>query len=238
MTMSPAWSRCVFWLAFGLLNKGELARGGGWVDRAQRLLDDGDSTVSNRATCVTAQRCAAFSRATRGAGYEAFSEAGTIGDRFRALELVTLARVGEGRCLIYAGEAAVGVARLDEAMVAVTAREVSPIAVGDVYCTVIEACQELFDLRRVQEWTAALSYWCESQPELVLYRGQCLVHRAEIMQLHGAWSEALDEVQRGMRAACRAARPDCDRRGAVSERRASSLARRIREGRGVVPPRQ
>jgi hypothetical protein len=40
---------------------------------------------------------------------------------------------------------------LDEAMVAVTAREVSPIAVGDVYCTLIEACQELLDLRRVEE---------------------------------------------------------------------------------------
>src|SRR5688572_12988992 len=29
-------ARCAVWIAFGLMNRGELARGGGWVERAQR----------------------------------------------------------------------------------------------------------------------------------------------------------------------------------------------------------
>jgi DNA-binding NarL/FixJ family response regulator len=191
-------ARCAFWLAFALLNGGELARGGGWIDRAQRLLDQ------RRLDCVE-QGYLRYGAALRavfsgdvGAALTGFHEAAGMGERYQDPELSALARIGKGRCLIYSGDVAAGVAMLDEAMVAVGAKEVSAIATGDAYCTVIEGCHELFDVARAREWTAALSRWCEAQPELVLYRGQCLVHRAEILQLRGAWDEALEEVERAL----------------------------------------
>ncbi|MCA1831749.1 MAG: LuxR C-terminal-related transcriptional regulator [Actinobacteria bacterium] len=96
------------------------------------------------------------------------------------------------------GQFAEGISFLDEAMVSVGAREVSPIAVGDAYCTVIDGCQELFDIARVREWTTALSSWCDAQPQLVLYHGRCLVHRAEILAMHGEWPSALVELDRAL----------------------------------------
>jgi ATP/maltotriose-dependent transcriptional regulator MalT len=139
--------------------------------------------------------CAVFSGDVETA-HAGFRQSTRIGQRFRDPELITLSRIGEGRCLIFLGRFKEGVALLDEAMVAVSAQEISPIAVGDSYCTVIAGCQDLFDIRRAQEWTAALSGWCDAQPELVLYRGQCLIHRAEVMRLRGAWAAALGEISR------------------------------------------
>jgi DNA-binding NarL/FixJ family response regulator len=85
---------------------------------------------------------------------------------------------------------------MDESLVSVVAGEVSPIFAGIIYCTTIEACALVGDYGRMSEWTRALTSWCGAQPGLVAFTGQCAVHRGQLMRFRGAFTDAVDELDR------------------------------------------
>jgi DNA-binding CsgD family transcriptional regulator len=188
-------ARAAFWLAFTFGHNRDFSRASGWTSRANRLLDDGGLDCVERGYLLMPGGVQFMVEGNVAAAQERFAQAAAVGDRFGDADLASLARQGQGRMLIRLGEWARGTALLDEAMVAVTAGEVSPAVAGTVYCSVISACFERYDVRRAQEWTDALSQWCAAQPDLVPYRGECLVHRVEIKLLHGQWPDALHDAQ-------------------------------------------
>ena len=189
-------ARCAFWVGFGHLGRGDVAQGLGWLARAARVLDDRQLDCAERGYLLIPLALRAMDEGDYAAAYATFTKAGEIAERFGERGLATIARYGRGNSLVRSGRTADGVALIDEAMVGITSGDVSPSVVGALYCSAIELWKGIFDLRRAQEWTAALSRWCESQPDLVPFRGQCLVFRAEIMQLHGAWPDAMEEALR------------------------------------------
>jgi len=189
-------ARCAIWLGMALIQRGEMAQGGGWIARAARLMEERGYDGVERGLVLIPQALGMLLAGEPSGAFATFEQAAAIADLFGDPDLATLGRLGRGQSLIAMGDPARGVPLLDDAMTSVTAGEVSPIVAGIVYCSVIEACQRLFDLRRAQEWTMALSRWCEAQPDLVPYRGQCLVYRAELMRFHGSWSDAFDEAIR------------------------------------------
>ena len=227
---------CALWIGITLALRGKVGRAGGWLGRAERLVE------RHGGDCVQA----AYLRVPGMFELEASGDlAGAIGtaaeitaaaQRFGDPDLLALAAHSQGHFLVLDGRIEEGLRLLDEAMVTVTAGETSPIPTGIVYCGVIIGCQAAYELRRATEWTSELTRWCERQPEMVAFSGRCMVHRAEILQLRGAWREAMDEVQRGYARCLEAENPQAAaeaayRRGELHRLRGSSPRRRPRTAR-------
>lgn len=188
--------RCAFWLAFGLIVNGAMAPAEGWLARAGRLLEDGGHDCVEQGYLLLPGALGTMFGGDPATACTMAAQAAEIGERYGDANVLALARLVQGSCMAMLGEVAAGFVLLDEVMVAVTSDEVSPILAGLAYCALIANCNECFDVRRAREWTAALSRWCACQPDLVAYRGQCLVHRSEIQQMHGEWPDARAEAQR------------------------------------------
>lgn len=199
--------RCAFWIGVTLASHGEIGHASGWLRRARRLLErQGGDRVERGYLLLPAVLEQEVSGDWEAAAATA-GKAAAIGERFGDSDLFALAAHEQGEILIRMGRLDEGLGLLDEAMVAVTAGELSPIVAGIVYCGVILACQAAHELRRAREWTAALSTWCARQPDLVAFTGRCLVHRAEIMQLEGALADALEEARRAAERCLQAENP-------------------------------
>jgi len=187
-------ARNAFLIGSDLMFRGETAPAPGWFARGGRVLQ-GCGDCPERAWLRIWNAFAQMWGGDPEGAEPAFAESAAAGQRFNDSDVLTMSRLGQGMCLVFQAQGAAGLALLDEVMVGVTSGEVSPMYAGIAYCTMIAGCSQLFDLRRARQWTAALTRWCDSQPDLVPYRGNCLVHRCELMQLEGAWTDALEAAR-------------------------------------------
>jgi DNA-binding CsgD family transcriptional regulator len=197
-------ARVAWRLFYDYSRSGKRAIAGGWLGRAKRLLAaEGDCAEQGLLRLVDAE--AAHGRGDLVAAADEAERAVEYGRRFGDPDLEALGTQALGRILIDWSDIPEGLARLDEAMLAAARGELGPDATGWVYCSVIAACHQLGDLERAAEWTAALSQWCQEKPFSV-YPGLCRVHRAEILDLGGAWAHAEEEARRACQAGREAAR--------------------------------
>ncbi len=201
-------ARCAFWIGFHLANRAEMARASGWFGRAARVLEGQEGDFAERGYLLLPLAHKQVLGGEPEAGRRTAVRATAIAERFRDRELLAFALHLHGRALLRLDRVEDGLALLDEAMISVAAGELSPLVTGILYCSVLGACREVWALGRAREWTAALTDWCERQPEMVAYTGECRVFRAELLQLRGEWGEAIEEAHRALERFARGSLPD------------------------------
>lgn len=180
-------------IGFSWYLRGEESMGSGWISRAQRLLEDETDCVEHgylKAMAIDEALGAGDFEAAIGAA----RAVAAVGARHGDETLCSYALVGEGIALVKQGHVRDGLAALDEAMLPVVAGRVRPTWAGNIYCQLMSVCQELADLRRAQQWTDATARWCEGFSNAVMFLGVCRVHRAQLLQVHGDWTRAEDEI--------------------------------------------
>ncbi|MGW5241718.1 LuxR C-terminal-related transcriptional regulator [Monashia sp. NPDC004114] len=211
---------CAFWLGFHLQTTGASARAAGWVERLSVLAAESDDPWLRGMLDQPRAAGLMYSGDPTGA-LGLFERAARSARAEGSVDQYVLARLGQGRCLQMLSRDVEARTVLDEVMVYVTARRVQPQVVGLAYCSMIELCRAWYDVRRAQEWTEALTGWVAEQEGMLPYRGTCLVHRAELLQLHGAWAEAVAQADE----ACAQLRAASERAAGPAHYRIGELAR-------------
>jgi ATP/maltotriose-dependent transcriptional regulator MalT len=196
---AEAAARAAFWIGLSLALRGEVGPAEGWFGRAQRLLDEGDADCVERGFLLMSYGHALLAAGDAAGAGAAGEEAAAVARRFGDRDLFAFAVGLQGQAAVFDARVREGLKLLDEAMVAVTTEDLSPVVAGITYCGVILTCQAVFELRRAREWTEALENWWQQQPDMVAFTGRCLIHRAEILQLGGSWQDALEEARRACR---------------------------------------
>jgi DNA-binding CsgD family transcriptional regulator/tetratricopeptide (TPR) repeat protein len=192
-------ARAALWLGFRLFARGESSRASAWLARCQRLADEmsggSDQGCVEQGYLMLPRATGCLVRGDAASAQAAAAQGVAVAQRFQDPDLFAFAANLEGRAWLALGELQRGLAQMDEAMVRVMSGSLAPIVTGLVYCSAIASAQRVFAFERTREWTAGLDRWCRTQPQLVMFQGHCLVHRAQILRLEGRWPEAMQEAR-------------------------------------------
>lgn len=192
----PGAARMAFWMGVLLQGMREATQASAWFQRGQRVLSRASTPCAEQGYLLSSAIHRRLLAGDSEGAYADAAEAVAIGERFGEPDLIALGRQLQGRALVRAGQIERGLDLLDEVMLAGTRGELSPTVTGIIYCGVMACFQQVFALKRAQEWTSALAAWCDAQPQLVPFAGACLVHRVEILELCGQWQRASEEALR------------------------------------------
>lgn len=167
---------------------GNRAAGHGWISRARRLLASEGRCVEQGYVELAFLACEDDVSRLEQAAAMVLDLAVEFGDT----DLEVLALADSGYALVVQGRGTEGFARLDEAMAALSAGEVSnPGVAARSYCAMLSACDRAGDLGRSGEWTRVIAQaWLD--PSGGRPRGlhsHCRLAYGSVLCTSGSWAE-------------------------------------------------
>jgi len=192
-------ARAAFWSGLRHMMMGEVGLGAGWLQRAAKHAEETAPDCVQRGYLMLPK---AFMHRSKGAYDQALDiadKAIAFGEKAGEPDLVALAGSLKGGLLFRLGRIDEGYVPIDEAMLLAKGEHLSPLVCGVVYCEIVASCCRVFEMVRAREWTVILDDWCRRNPQARAFNGVCQVHRAEILQLEGNWSDAFAEAARAGR---------------------------------------
>lgn len=189
-------ARSAFWSGLRYMLIGEVGLGSGWLQRAAKHAEQTAPDCVQRGYLLLPQIHMQRGKGEYEAAIEIADTAITIGEKGSEPDLIALAGSMKGGLLFRLGRIDEGYVPIDEAMLLANGERLSPLVSGVVYCEIVASCCRVLEMERAREWTAILNDWCRRNPQAKAFNGVCQVHRAEVLQLEGHWSEALAETER------------------------------------------
>ncbi len=172
---------------------GNEAASRGWLARAGRLLDPEGRCVERGYLELALVACSVRD-------VSALEESATVAldlaIEFNDSSLEARALADGGLALISQGMVAKGFARMDEAMVGVTAGDVDPMTSSLIYCALLTACERTGELRRAEEWTRSAREFTTRRFEgkMPVLHAHCRLAYGTVLCDAGRLSEAETEL--------------------------------------------
>jgi DNA-binding NarL/FixJ family response regulator len=172
---------------------GNRAAGQGWLQRGRRLLAAEGRCVEEGWLDLAFVACEARDLVELEARA---ANALELAAEFHDADLEVRALADSGYALVSQGRTAEGFARLDEAMAALVAGDVTdPAAAGMAYCAMLSACDQAGSLRRAEEWTRLAQAFLDRNGGLpqVLHT-HCRLAYGSVLCSIGRWGDGEAEL--------------------------------------------
>lgn len=168
--------------------------GGGWLARAEKLLEpDPESPAHARLALFHILGAVMASRLD--VAMQLADRALELANQYNDASSRAMVTSFKGMAMVLTGDPSTGLGLIDEAAASAATGQLDLRIASDIWCNTIAASRTAGDYQRAAQWADEAERWMRRQ-SAGGFPGICQVHRAELKKLRGQWSDAEQEARR------------------------------------------